>query len=416
MSRRALSLLLIGILIPLTGAGVYWIRAVEEPRNAVRAPLPVAVEVLRVAPREFTHRLEALGTVQAIREAAVGAKISGPVAVVPPAIELGGAVGAGDLIVEIDRTPFEIEVRHKQALLERAEAQLRTRRAEIARQRALIGINREKLGLSRAEYDRLKSLFDAGGIAWVEVKTSELALRRTEEELERAESGLREAEAQRGVAEAEIGSARAELARAEEALTDTRVRAPFAGIIARKAVTLGEQVTPGTVLVSLADITAVKVLIRVPTDEVAALTPGIEAAVTPAGFPEPVRGRVGHIGPRADAETRTFPVEILVENRGPRRLLPGMFARVSVPVRRYPAAILIPRASLLPGEGEPAVFLADPGQGTARRRPVEVLRPFGSRLLIGRGLDAGDLLVVSGQRLLREGAAIRVAEIREATP
>ncbi|MFQ5960668.1 MAG: efflux RND transporter periplasmic adaptor subunit [Candidatus Methylomirabilales bacterium] len=416
MTRRRLSVLLILAMVLVTAVGVYLIRAVEEPRNAKSGPLPVAVEVARVTPQDFTHRLEALGTVQAIREAAVSVKVSGPVTAIPSEIELGTAVEQGTLLAEIDPTTFRIDVSHREAQVARARAKVRTREAEIARQKALININRDKLRLAQTEYDRLKSLFDEGGIAWIEVKAVELALRRTEEEFERAESGLREAEAEFAVAEAELASAHADLSRAQDALTDTQVRAPFAGIISEKPVTLGEQVAPGTVLFRLADIKRVKILIRITADDVGFLHPDAEAQITLTGFREPFQGRVEHIGPRADSETRTFPVEVVVENRGPRQLLPGMFARATIPVRSYPQAILIPRASVLTEDGTPTVFVADEKQGIAQRRPVTIGRTFGPRHLITKGLEPGDLLVVTGHRLLRDGAAIRVVETRELTP
>ena len=416
MTRRRLSVLVIVAMLLVTAVGVILIRAVEEPRNAKSGPVPVPVEVARITPQDFTHRLEALGSVQAIREAAVSVKVSGPVTAIPPEIELGAPVEQGTLLAEIDPTPFRIDVSHREAQVARARAKVRTRQAEIARQKALININRDKLRLAQAEYDRLKSLFDEGGIAWVEVKSVELALRRTQEEFERAESGLREAEAEHAVAEAELASAQADLSRAQDALADTQVRAPFAGIISEKPVTLGEQVAPGTILFRLADIKTVKVLIRIPADDVSFLHPGAKADITLAGFAEPFEGRVAHIGPRADPKTRTFPVEILVENRGPRQLLPGMFARATVPVRSYPQAILIPRASVLTEDTTPAVYVADAKQEFAERRPVTIGRTFGPRYLITRGLEPGDLLVVTGHRQLRDGAAIRVVETRELTP
>ncbi|MFQ5803306.1 MAG: efflux RND transporter periplasmic adaptor subunit [Candidatus Methylomirabilales bacterium] len=416
MTRRRLSILLILAMVLVTAVGVFLIRAVQEPQNSKPARVPVPVEVARITPQDFTHRLEALGTVQAIREAAVSVKVSGPVTAIPPEIELGAAVKQGTLLATIDPTPFRIDVSQRKALVARARAQVRTRQAEIARQKALIRINRDKLRLAQAEFDRLKSLFDQGGIAWVEVKAVELALRRTQEEAERAKSGLREAEAEHAVAEAELASAQAELSRAQDALADTQVEAPFAGIISEKPVTLGEQVAPGTVLFRLADISTVKVLIRIPADDVGFLHPGAKAEVTLTGFTEPFQGRVEHIGPRADPETRTFPVEVLVGNPGPRRLLPGMFAHATIPVRSYPQAILIPRASVVTEDGSPAVFVAGAKQEIAQRRPVTIARTFGSRHLITRGLETGDLLVVTGHRLLRDGAAIRVVETRELTP
>ncbi len=416
MSRRRLSIFLILAMALVTAVGVYLIRAVEEPRNAKIGPVPVPVEVARVAPREFTHRLEALGTVQAVREAAVGVKVSGPVTAIPPEIELGAAVDEGTLLAEIDPVPFRIDVSHKEALVARAKAQVRTRKAEIARQKNLININRDKLRLAQAEHGRFQSLFNEGGIAWQEVERAELAVRRTQEEVERAESGLREAEAQHAVAKAELASAQAELERARDALADTRVRAPFGGIISEKEVTLGEQVAPGSVLFRLADVKVVKILIRIAADDIGFLDPGAKADVAITGLPEPVEGRVEHIGPRADTETRTFPVEVVVENRGPRMLLPGMFARASIPVRSYPEAILIPRASVLIEDGATVAFVANANQETAHRRPLTIARTFGARHLITEGLKAGDLLVVTGHRLLRDGAPIKVVETRELTP
>ncbi|MFQ5960034.1 MAG: efflux RND transporter periplasmic adaptor subunit [Candidatus Methylomirabilales bacterium] len=416
MNLQSPSVRLILAMIVVTAVGVLIIRGVHEPENAQSGPVPVSVEVARVTPREFTHRLEALGTVQAVREAAVGAKVAGPVVRIPPEIELGATVEEGTLLAEIDPVPFRIDVTKQEALVARARAQVHTRQAEIARQKALIGINRDKVGLAQTEYTRLKSLFDEGGIAWVEVKRVELAFRQTQEELERVESGLREAKAQLAWAQADLASAEAELSRARDALADTQVRAPFAGIISEKDVTLGEQVASGTVLFRLADVAAVKVLVRVPADDVSFLHPGAEATVTVKALPEPVQGRVEHIGPRADTETRTFPVEIIIDNQRENRLLPGMFARASIPLRSYPDAILIPRASVLTENGEAAVFVADPEQKAARRRPLTIARTFGSRHLIAQGLEAGDLLVVNGHRLLRDGAPIRVVETRELTP
>ncbi len=416
MTQRRFSVLLILAMVLVTAVGVYLIRAVQEPRNSKVKPVPVPVEVARVTPQDFTHRLEALGTVQAIREAAVSVKVSGPVTAIPSEIELGSAVKQGTLLAKIDPTPFRIDVSQRKAMVARARAQVRTRQAEIARQKALIRINQDKLRLAQAEYDRLKSLFDEGGIAWVEVKAVELAFHRTQEDFERADSGLREAEAVYEVAEAELASAQAELWRAQNALADTQVRAPFAGIISEKPVTLGEQVAPGTILFRLADIKTVKVLIRIPADDVGFLHPGAKAKITLKGFAEPFQGQVEHIGPRADPETRTFPVEVLVKNRGPRRLLPGMFARATIPVRSYPQAILIPRASVVTKDGSPAVFVANAKQEIAKRRPVTIARTFGPRYLITRGLEPGDLLVITGHRLLRDGAAIRVVETRELTP
>lgn len=238
MTKRRISLLLILAMTLITGVGIYLILSKEEVDQPKPEPVPVPVEVASITPRDFTHRLEALGTVQAIREAAVSVKVSGPVTRIPPEIELGVTVKQGAMLAEIDPARFRIELNHQEALVARARAELQRRKVDIERQRKLIPLNREELRLARAEHNRLINLLEKELIAKQEVERAELAVRQSEVELERAESGLREAEAQHKVAEAELASAQAERARAQEELADTQVRAPFAGVISEKKITL----------------------------------------------------------------------------------------------------------------------------------------------------------------------------------
>ncbi len=416
MTRRNLSFLIILAMALLTAVGVYLIQAIDEPRQLKPEPIPVPVEVASIAPRDFTYRLESLGTIQAIREAAVGVEISGPITRIPPEVELGATVEQGTLLAEIDPTPFRIELSRREALVARARAEVRAREVDLARQKALIPLSRMKLRLGRAEHKRLEDLLERELIAQQDLERTEMVFRGIQEELERTESGLREAEAQHAVAKAELARTLAEKERAREDLADTQVRAPFAGVISEKRITLGEQVTPGKVLLRLADLTVVKLLVRIPPDDIDFLRTGIIADVSVSGLPGKFQGRVEHIGPSADSETRTFPVEVLLENKASNRLLPGMFARAQIPVRTYPQAILIPRTSVLRDHGKPVVFIADMKRGTAHRRPVNISRTFGSRHLIHEGLQDGDLLIITGQRLLQDGAAIRVSRNLELKP
>ncbi len=416
MTKRKRSFFTVLAMTLLTAASVYLIQSVEEPTTPKSEPNPVAVEVAAINPSPFTYRLEALGTVEAVREAEVGAQVSGPIALIPDEIELGAAVGKGALLAEIDPTSFAIEVKYRTAHVARAKAGVQSKEVEIQRQKRLIPLNKEKLRLARAEHSRLMDLLRRDLISRQEAERAELALHRIEEEMELTQSGLREAEVDHTVAEAELASAEAELARAQESLEDTQVLAPFAGVITEKTVTLGEQVAPGKVLFRLAELSRVKLLLRIPPDDIEFIRRGTVVDISVSVSSQAFQGRVAYIGPRADEETRSFPVEVLVENLGPTRLLPGMFARAQIPVRTYPNAILVPRSSVLTDSGKPSVFVANPEQRTAERRSVTVARTFGSRHLIAQGLKSGDLLVISGQPLLRDKAAIRVARTRNLSP
>ena len=413
MSPRRISLYIIMALVFITALIVYFIQAVPEPTQPESEPVPVPVEVAAIKPTPFTYYLEALGSLAPLREAEVSAQVSGPIIRVPAKVELGAAVKQGEVLAEIDPIPFGIEVTYREAQVARAKAGVHAREVEIARQRALIPINLEMLRLAQAEQNRLKDLLNRELIAQQDLERTELALRRIEEALKRTESGLQEAKVQLTVTQAEVASTEAELARARNSLDHTQVRAPFAGVILEKPVRLGEQVSPGKVLIRLADLSVAKLLIRVPPDDIDFLRSGMTAEVRIDGSSKLFKGNVAYIGPRADNETRSFPVEILIENQGPVQLLPGMFARASIPVRTYPEAILVPRASVLTPGGNPVVYVVDADRGIALHKPITIGRTFGSRHLVTGGLKTGDLLVVSGHPLLRDKAAIRIVGERE---
>ena len=411
--RIAVSILLILLVSAVTAVGVYIISDVEEKPRVEPATVPVPVEVAAVVAADFMHRIEALGTISAVREGPVSAELSGRIVGIPPNINLGSVVRAGELLARLESRDFEIAVR--KAAAQRASAKARVRKAavDIERQRKLVQLNREQLRLARAEHGRLTKLLKKGLVSSQAAERQELAWRRIEEELESAKSGERETEAQHAIAEAELALADVQLEQARETLRDTEVHAPFAGVIARKNVTLGERVAPGQVLFQLADIETVKLDVRIPAADIHRIDSGIVTDVRVRGLAEEFTGRVANIGPRADQRTRSFPVEIFVSNSRARKLLPGMFARAVIPVRNYPEAILIPRESVIFEDGKPAVFVADPGSNLATRRAVRIAGRFGPRYMIAAGLEPGDLLITAGQRLLLDGVRIRVVTRRD---
>jgi len=413
--RVAVSVLLILLLTVVTAVGVYMVKDVSPDAPVATAPLPVSVEVAPVVRTDFLHELEALGTIQAVKEGAVSPDVSGAITQIPADIALGSLVKAGQLLAQLDPRDFQLSVAKREAAVAGAAANVEKAAVDIARQRKLVVLNREQLRLARSEYERLKKLGEQNLVSSQEMERQELAWRRIEEELEGAESGLRQAQVQHAIAKAELASANVDLEQAKEDLRDTEVRAPFAGVIAEKNVNLGERVTPATVLYLLADVTTVKLNVRIPATDIHQLDTGIDTKVFVRGLNEKILGRVTNIGPRADAATRSFPVEIFITHSPSQRLLPGMFARALIPVADYPGAILIPRESVVFDQGEPTVFVVDGDRNIAIRRRITINRQFGSRYMVTKGIEPGELLVTAGQRLLVDGAQVRIVTWRELT-
>jgi len=413
--RVVLSIFLIFLATPVTAVSVYIIKDVPPDAPVATDPLPVPVEIAPVVRRAFTHELEALGTIQPLREAAVSTDVSGSITKIPTGIELGSVVKAGQLLARVDPRNFQLSVAKTRAAVARAEAAVRRASVDIARQRTLTQLNGKQLDLARSEFERLNKLRKRNLVSSQETERQELAWRRIEEELARAKSGLHQAQAEHAIAKAELAAAIADLEQARENLADTEVRAPFSGVIAEKNVTLGERIAPGTILYRLADVTTVKLSVRIPAADIHQLDVGIETKVFVRGLDEEVPGRMTNIGPRADAKTRSFPVEIFVTNTLSQRLLPGMFARALIPVTDYPDAIMIPRESVVFEAGEPAVFVVDGERHIAIKRPITIRRRFGSRFMIAKGIEPGELLVTAGQRLLIDGARVRIVTRRDLT-
>lgn len=411
--RIVVSVLLLFLATAVTAVGVYIIKDVSPEAPVETDPLPAPVEVAPLVRTHFVHELEALGTIRARRDAAVSSDVSGPITLIPDDIELGSVVKAGRLLAQVDPKDFQLAVAKGEAVVARANANLERASADIARQRTLTQLNREQLRLARSEYERLDKLQKKNLVSSQETERQELAWRRIEEEVATAESGLRHAQAEHAIGRAELASAEADLEQANENLRDTEVRAPFAGVIAAKNATLGERVAPGTILYQLADVATVKLDVRIPALDIHHLDTGIATKVFVRGLDEEILGRIMNIGPRADETTRSFPVEIFITNSGSRRLLPGMFARALIPVADYPSAILVPRESVVFKNGSPTVFVVDPERSVAIQRPVTISRRFGSRDMIGAGLEPGELLVTAGQRLLVNGAHVRIVTRRE---
>jgi membrane fusion protein (multidrug efflux system) len=208
---------------------------------------------------------------------------------------------------------------------------------------------------------------------------------------------------------AEIAQAEARLARAQKDLADTRVTAPFDGLIAEKGADVGDHAAVGQSIFRLVDISRVKALINVPTEDIHSLRPGSPATVTLAPFPDrPFRGIVANIGYEGEEKNRTFPVEVIVENLPDLPLRAGMFATVRMAVRTYSDIILIDRRLISRGSAGPVIFVADPEAKVARARKVRLGRLFGERYQVLRGLKPGELVITEGVELLSDGAPIRL--------
>jgi membrane fusion protein (multidrug efflux system) len=199
----------------------------------------------------------------------------------------------------------------------------------------------------------------------------------------------------------------ADLRRAQAALADAVINAPFAGTVLRRGARTGETVAVGQMVLRLADLSRMSVELGVPEHIVGRLKPGQELALTLPAFPgQAFRGLVSEVGASAASGSRLFQMRVAVANPDG-RLRPGMSATVAIPGDLPPAdAVTVPLSALLAGPDGRAFRVMVVEGAVARGRPVEVIDVIGSSAVISRGLAVGEAVVVAGTGLCADGQPV----------
>jgi len=434
-------------------------------------PRPVLVDTVVVRSRTVRDVVRATGTGVAHRTTVVSAEVAGTLATLD--VEIGQRLAKDDLVAAIKEESFRIAQARATAMRDSAKAAFGQATKDKAREKARVdnkALFEEKLRTARfleaiaiADRDQAASLHrdakrrherqralmakgvanqadvddarDAEESARARLAAGQKRVDQSQEHLRRQEAvfadpllsreALDQASAQLDAARAKLASAQADLDAAAKSLRDCRIVAPFAGRIAQKHVERGQWVAPGAPIVTLVDVSKVKLIVGLSDVDFVRIRPGTPATVAVDALAgPPIAAAVSRVGPTGSTDTGTFVAEIDVKNAAAdRSLLPGMIARVELTVATYPDAIVVPPDAVLDHEGARSVFVIareratpkdkgktkpPPERVIARRREVTVARALGSGALIAAGLRAGDEVVVLGQRSLRDGMPVRV--------
>jgi len=204
----------------------------------------------------------------------------------------------------------------------------------------------------------------------------------------------------------------AQLEQARKQLLDTQIEAPFAGRVEERFVRKGELINPGMPVARVVNTSRIKVVAGVPERFSADINQGTRVIMSFRAYSDLVReAEITFAGNIVDTQTRTFPIEIEVPN--PDRVLkPEMVAELHIQRRTIENTLVIPRTALIRDEDGPNVFVvrSDSDNSVAELVPVQTGASTGALVEIVDGLEAGDEIVISGQRTLNQGDRVDIIE------
>ena len=417
------------LLIPFVFVAIPAARYVFAPDEEVETFQGVPVVVGTPQRRSMEESIRYPATLRAESTAVVVPRVAGRVDRI--AVELNQRVAAGDLVAELESEMVRIQMEQARAAWQAADAQFRRAQRgapeeEIQNVRATIEQSEEELANARSNLERTERLYEAGTVSRSDFERAQNEFQAAETQLQNARRSLRLLE--QGATEEELAAAaaNAEAARKQFQLAELQfeyadVVAPVDGTVSDIMVEAGNTVNVGQPLAAIINDGLIYVSVQVPERHYGRVISAraeevLAARVLPDAYTEgpSVDARVSSIANTIDPRSRTFEVEVAVENLLG-RLRPGMYVQVDLVLDTRPDALSIPSSAVVLRGSERVVFVlseASDGDRHVTAVTVETGIERGGFVQVTEGLDESARIVVEGNAFLEDGQAVRVVEER----
>jgi HlyD family secretion protein len=364
------------------------------------------VPMIEVKRGEFLDSLEFRGEVKALKSVTISAPAeAGELRIVKIAPE-GTVVKPGDVVVEFDGTKTQQDLAQYKSALKSAEAEIAQAKAQ-----ARLAEEEDKTAVLKARYDVEGAKLEASKqeiVSKIEGEEAKLKLADAEQTLRESETKQR---SDKNLNQATIESkeqasekARYDVAKAERALAKMVQRAPSAGTISllqhwvgsgESTYRPGDQAWPGASIAELPDATTLRITARVDETERGRLAVKQPVSVLLNAIPDrQFTGHIEQIGAIASIDfsggwpfPRNFILEIVLDQTDP-RFKPGITGEVTVTVDKVENAVTMPAQALFQRSGQNIAYVWRSGQ--FEERAIEVGRRSGDRILVARGVRAGE--------------------------
>jgi RND family efflux transporter MFP subunit len=369
--------------------------AAQKEQRAVTAP---NVFVIQAQPSPASVKLQLTGTMAPITEAPILAQVDGYLKT--RLVDIGDRVHAGQLLAVISDPTLDQQVQQAKSMLQQSQSTLQQAQAALDEARA-------NAGLASITAQRWAALLKRGAVSQQANDNYQFAYNAQT-------AAVNVAAANVAAAKDSVGSNEANLGRYLEQQRFEQVTAPFTGAITQRNVDIGALITANsTLLYRVAKYDVLRTYVDVPQLHTPSIKVGDSAAVSVVDYPNRTfDGKVTRFSDSLNLNTRTLLTEVDVPNPGG-ALLPGMYATINFALPRAETSTIVPEESMIfRAKGTMLAVVDD--QHAVHFEKVVLGHDYGTSLEIFSGLKAGQLVIVSPNDSVVEGAKVNPVLIKDA--
>jgi RND family efflux transporter MFP subunit len=359
----------------------------------------VVLSTVAVESKPLDRYLRVTGSLAADEQAEVSAELAGRVIATP--VERGTRVAAGALLVRVSPAETAAQLQEAEANAGQIEARLGLNPGESFDPRRVPEVMNAQASLewAEAEFARIRSLLDQKVVS-----QSEYDQRRTQVEAARQQYKVAVNAAEQSYRS--LQAARARVSLANKSMADTAIRAPFAGLVAERAVSVGDYVTKGDRVATVVSIDPLRVELSVPEQAIAQIKPGQTVRLTVDAYPgEEFTAIVRFVSPSLRVDQRALTVEAVASNKDG-RLKPGLFATALIQQGSPAPALVVPDTAVETVSGTSRVYVVKDGK--ADERIVTLGDKLAGQVEITAGLEKGEAIVAEPRGRVTDGMAVRI--------
>jgi multidrug resistance efflux pump len=407
MKRTIIVLVILG----LAGLGAFRAAQVisakkEDTKKGITGQVPL-VDAAPVTQGLIEEKISRTGDITPSAQVTISSKVQGWVGKIN--VREGDLVKTGQVLVTLDTREAEATVAQAEASLEAAKARLKQVKA-TAEETVQSQIQQTKANMELAEADlkRFQDLQERNFISRQQLDEARTKYNVAQAAYNLALNSLNQRtwENDIALAEAQVNQAKATLELNKAQLANLIILSPMNGGITKRFVDPGTMVKDTTPILTLMDLSEMKMVVNVIEKEFIHLQKGQAVKITVTAFPDRVfTGRIEIITPALELQSRTAEIQISIPNPG-LVMKPGMFGRAEILLRSNPQAVLVPIQSLMAEGGQDWVYVLKDDK--VARRPVRKGAVRDTVVEVLQGVVPGEQVITAGQTALKDGAKVRL--------